>query len=346
MEFEIAIYNGGCDDGRTIINSVKAAYLYADKVRIYDYSIPTGFQMPEILQEYKKNHYNYIGHCRAISFFNEDEEAYLKLGFNSSADYVIDFLNSYVECVLTTQIYREQAKEYNRANYEKMLAKLDIEIIEPKVVLPETGVNVMKRFGEFINNFENDKGLKMFTNVNDTSDGLEINKNLLSSYLSEYAISKLPGFENASLDEMKDIRNELDGYIIPYRKAIIKTVETIKEIPDSESLQQECAKLYLEEIEPKVAAINAAIHDNNVFKNIARSAFTSELAWTGIGSIAVAISTRANIANATALGSALALCGYSVSNGIKTTLEKEKEIQKNEMYFLYEAGNILETEYS
>ena len=40
MNFEVAIYNTLCVDEIRVLNSIKAAYLYADKVRVYDHIIP------------------------------------------------------------------------------------------------------------------------------------------------------------------------------------------------------------------------------------------------------------------------------------------------------------------
>lgn len=347
MDFEIAIYNGGCNDGRKVVNSVKAAYLYADKVRVYDYSIPEGYRQPSREEQLSKFPYTYRFHSCEINRFNYDNSAYLKAGYSNSDAYVLDFIKRYVWVVLDTQKDREFDKEYREANYYKeMLAKLDVEIIVPQVVLPNTSEHVMKQFGDYINKFENDNGLKMFTNSDDINNIWKEYPSLLPSYLSEYAISKLPCFENASFDEIKDIRDELDGYIVPYREAIVRITQTMKKAQSSESLQQECARLYLDEIEPKVAAINAAIRDNNVFKNIARSGLTSELGWSGIGSLVAAIATKDKIIDAVGIGFAVALGGYSVANGIIKYLENKKVIQDNEMYFLYEAGNILETDYS
>ena len=46
MGFDVAIYNAGCRDGKKVVDSIKAAYLYADKVRVYDF-----FPMLDSIQE-------------------------------------------------------------------------------------------------------------------------------------------------------------------------------------------------------------------------------------------------------------------------------------------------------
>lgn len=341
MDFEVAIYNGGCVDGRKIVNSVKAAYLYADKVRIYDYSVPLGYQIDNLKKENKRFVKPYYGHASSISGFFNDDRAYIKAGFPNRDAYVLDYLRVYIYSALFSQELREHYKNYDRKNYHNMLANLGVELIEPEIVFPDTGDQIMQKLEDFINRFEADKGVRMFNRPEDINDRLSL-KEQFPSYLSEYAISKLPCFENASVDEIVDIRMELDAYIVPYREAIIKISNSIAEIPNSESLQQECATLYLDEIEPKVAAIKEAVRDNNVFKNIFRSALKSELGWTGIGAIAAAIATRENVASSLGIASTVALGGYSITNGISTTIDNEEKIQKNEMYFLYEAGEILE----
>ena len=328
MSFEVAIYNAGCDDGKRVIDSIKAAYLYADKVRVYDFLYSEYFDKTLVANEQSRQFRSRID--------------YGIPGFNT-AEIVADSFSRVTNNM--HHLRQQNNSRYNKKQYRTDLNRLGIKLIAPKVNANNLG-RINEVFREFVVRCRKDPGYKLF-NSYPRYKGVDsqISSLLVTALLSEHAISKLPGFENASIDEMIDIRDELDGYIVPYRNAIVDMSRKINGIQDKESLRQECVTLYLNEIEPRVAAINEAVRDNNVFKNIARSAITSELGWTGIGSMAVAIATKGDISNAL-MSTAIAVGGYSITKGIKITQERKKELQENELYFLYEAGSILETEYS
>ena len=369
MKFEIAISNGLCYDGEKVVNSVKAAYLYADKVRVYDYSLPQDYRGKDILKcEFDNPEFNKIyNHKKRIlkdyldsHDFHNSEKKYFCYGFGSGA---INDLDSKVNAITESQkkdsyelgesiiaairiihdIRELLSEQYKREYFQRVLTHLGIDYVRPLLYFKEDMPIVVEPIIDFTKSFFDDTGFKLINDnpINDYINALDSSLTSIPLSLSEYAISSLPGFEEASFDEIIDIRKELDKYIIPYRSAILRMAQKMKEMPIQGSYQQDCAYLYFQEIEPQVASINAAIHDNNVFKNIAKNILTDGKAWTAVGALAAVIASTGEIANAICIGTAATFGGLSIAEGIKKSLDEKKKIKGNEMYFLYETGNRL-----
>lgn len=357
MGLEIAIYNGQSRDGNKVVNSVKAAYLYADIVRVYDFNIPNGIRRGEKLYD---KYLDREKHLQEVEpevldkypwFEHGSEEQLMKLSLEE-LKWLDDKLNkiilgqrmtidrlAYIKEFNEIQGCRNRNNEqYTSEKYQRELTRMGIEYL-----VPEIGVfKLDQAYNNLCSRYFDDKGFKL---INDRTflekKGLEESSVWTPGYLSEYYISTLPGFEDATMDEIKDIRRELNEHIVPYRSAIIKMAEEIKVLPETESFQQECLSLYLRDIEPKVAAIKAAIDDNNVFKNTAKKIITNKETWVSIGALATAFATTGDIANAVSIGTATALGGLSIAQGVVSTLEEKKKIKDNEMFFLYEIGRRL-----
>ena len=394
--FEIAIYNGWSEDSTKIINSIKAAYLYADKVRVYDLInhdftsegvkgiidlLKEDPQNRETIEKYKQTLNKELdidnrsednldnSYFRILDLMYPNMKFYgeslYNVANNVAKNRMIYHNYSYVADMI--QSGRDEIEQGGYKEYQKNLEKMHIEIIEPainrnidsekylplEIEGPSNLISLLKTINtpeivapltEFRERYTKDSGVKL---LNDTTF-MDWNRVFTSSmanspYLSEQVISRLPGFENATVDEIIDIRAELEPYIIPYRGAILKMSEEIKDIPDAESLQEQCKVIYFRDIEPKVAAINAAIEDNNVIKNIAMNLFTEKETWVGISAIAAAVAAKSSLAGLIEIGSAVTIGGLSIARGIKDTLEENKKIKGNELYFLYEMGERLDS---
>lgn len=323
MGFDVAINNGECNDGNRIVNSVKAAYLYADRVRVYDYCCLQDITEEEFIRKRAKN-----------DSPNEVIRAIVE------TDYAIDNL-SVMESFISAYQRELNNEQYKRKKYLEDLDKMGIDCIDIGRDLTSF-YHLSDLVNTVASRFIEDKGFKIL------NDQKAIDSNKLESFsilaptaLSDYVFSTLPGFEDATIDEIIDIRKELNKYIIPYRSAVLRMAERIKTIPNTDSFQQECAYLYFQEIEPQVASINSAIQDNNVFKNIAKKVITNKETWVSLGALTMAFATTGDIANAVTVGTAVAFGGHSIADGIIKSIEEKKKIKDKEMYFLYESGKKL-----
>lgn len=414
MSFDVSIYNADCRDPSTLLNSVKAAYLYGDKVKVYDRVslemtgsiwlleseinsiINSGIEyiselqpqdrseilllktsvinlwkkkkvLEKVLMPHDGDMYTKLLHAINIlsildpvnysenvpswlerSFvFGEERAEYRKNREKQKSTFELKKANLYATTISSYLDYynmmgnlrRQIDPNYNEYRYLVDLIRLNVDLVQSEIFIEDDKIHMPYIEKEFIE----DGGFKIFntaTTFSSSHDTMTPSM-IVPSYLSEYSLSMLPGFEEATVDEIIDIRKELDKYIIPYRAAMLRMAKEIKDISDTESLKRECMILYLREIEPQVASINAAIMDNNVFKNIAKGIVTDEKTWASMGALATAFITTGDIANAVSVGAAITFGGLSIAKSVVSSLEEEKKIKDNEMFFLYQAGKRL-----
>lgn len=369
MGFEIAInYNFAKDNGE-VLNSVKAAYLYADKVRVYDWFSDDSFALnlgDECNRKVLKKYLNYSSQVHKMPETDKDsfDDCYLEkasvadilnqlgnisdelsknLDISDFPEYT-DFV-SYI-CICASQLeFSTRRNEFFRKTgltFQTAFDQMGIDIKKYSINTSYDEKPAINSLGEFINQFKEDKGYKLANDCFSHSINPEALASLITpTNLSEHVLSTLPGFEEATIDEIIDIRKELNKHIIPYRSAILKMSEEIKGVHDAESLQFECQRIYHQKIEPEVARINAAIHDNNVFRNIAKTVATDGKIWTAAAGLASVIAATGTVISPLSIGTTVTFGTLAIGGGVMKTLEKESTLKENEMFFLYEAGNKL-----
>ncbi len=350
MSFDIAIYNGFSTDSIRIIDSIKAAYLYADHIKVFDPLLPVDtritiekissdlYSKPETKDLIKK--YPLLNTSNDINIRFQE---YKRL--NLSKDLSLEEKNSlgiyyyalYDELVVNKTKEVESARSdsslsLKRNDLKNMLNQIGAELIDPSVCFE------MSLFTKYVEKeFLKDNAFKI------SNDSLpKIDSNIADSFkpanFSNTTISSLPGFSNASLDEIKDIRKELNKYIIPYRSAMLNLVKDMDSIPNDESFQYEFEKLYSSEIEPQIESIKNAIRENNIFRNIYTAVVSDDKAWLAFGALMIGLATRQSWVEAVGISSTVGFLGADISKGLNKTLESDEETKKNEMYFLYEMG--------
>ena len=361
MSFDIAIYNGFSVDSKKIYNSIKAAYLYADNVRVYDpiFSLSSRKAAEQRLKDTLVNR-AYSDVFSKYPFIKDEsidlESRYsqaVKLFFNDALE--LDDVPEmyYLTTTLLMTIYSRMSTEVelNRvrndfslldSRYSEVINKTHSQLIRPTVdamVDPRELFNYCSSFPEI---FSNDKGFKFLHDIPLGSEVSKMAQDISPVALSEHAISSLPGFEDATIDEIIDIRKELNKYIIPYRAAILEMAEEIKTIPDSESLEKECERIYLKKIQPQVEAINNAVEENHILLNIAKKLLTDDKVWGVVAGLAISFATTGNIFSAVSGATVATLGSWGIASGFaETHIERRKIKDTNEMYFLFEAGNKL-----
>ncbi|MHC1723200.1 MAG: hypothetical protein AB9836_08360 [Aminipila sp.] len=176
------------------------------------------------------------------------------------------------------------------------------------------------------------------------SEGM-INFNSTSSEKSRHMgfvsniIQRLPCFEYATIDEILDIREELSKPLIRFRAAMIKYSEQIKHHPWDTEFAYDSDKLFSKDIEPAILDIEEAIESNKYLKHIVSRVINNPLVVPATSSLGLMVSSLANFPNisATALG-AVAGGGTLLYNAMEDWKEKNKEIERNQLYFYYKAG--------
>ena len=162
-------------------------------------------------------------------------------------------------------------------------------------------------------------------------------------------LQRLPSFEEASIDELIDIKNELSKPLIRFRSKMMDYSEGIKLLPWDKDFENECNALFVKEIEPYLLEIEEATQDNSFKKNLGSKFLTQEGLWKSYNGLVIGIATTGVIytLNEFALNNDSVMAGVGagvVSKFVEAVYEHEKnkkDIEKNELYFYYKTREIL-----
>jgi len=154
---------------------------------------------------------------------------------------------------------------------------------------------------------------------------------------------RLPNFENATIDEILDIRKTLGKPLIRFRSAIIDISDYIRYKPWDEGFYYDIEKLFYQRIEPAVLEIEEECKSNKYLSKLLLN-IVAKRAWEipagGIGGVIISKLAEVSNISATAIGLAIGT-GTVAFNALNEWKEKTKEIEKNQMFFYYKTGEIL-----
>jgi len=174
-------------------------------------------------------------------------------------------------------------------------------------------------------------------------------KKITHAGVSDNLIQRLPSFEMASVDEILDIRKELDSSLVRYRAKILGYSETIQSLPWDESFKDECTELYYKEVAPAVEEIAELTKENSFIKNLGYSAISNGDFLKSAGGLVCSIAAGGVIGafnDAVSTDKAVLISGGAwaitkVAESFHEYSKKKKEIQQKDMYFYYQAGKKL-----
>ncbi|MDQ4679403.1 hypothetical protein, partial [Stenotrophomonas maltophilia group sp. RNC7] len=126
-------------------------------------------------------------------------------------------------------------------------------------------------FDEYANNLMGSAISEGIVNISDMDKYKAIHAGLTDKLLF-----KLPSFEFAEVDEILDIRKELERPLLRFRGKTIEYAESIQTLPWDKDFEDECCILYNKEIVPSILEIEEMIEDNNIIKNLGITLLTDE----------------------------------------------------------------------
>lgn len=168
--------------------------------------------------------------------------------------------------------------------------------------------------------------------------------------VSDGLIQRLPSFEFASVDEILDIRKELDSSLARFRSKMFEYSESIQSMPWNEDFESESSMLYYKKVVPAVLEIDELTKENSFLKNLGYSFLSSENALNSLGSLALSVAaggvvlavSQAMSTNAAISMSGTAWAATKVAEAFRNYTEKEKEIKRKDLYFYYQTGKKLQ----
>jgi hypothetical protein len=165
------------------------------------------------------------------------------------------------------------------------------------------------------------------------------------SGLAGHLLQRLPLFEQASIDEILDIRRELNRYLTRFRKAIIEFSEAIKTESWDKDFPSEADKVFYRDVAPAVLDIEEAVKSNKYLMSLARKFADKPLILPSGAVLSVVMSQLsalpAGIVQGLGITTASALIVYDTYNEWK---QKKQAIERNYLYFYYHTGKRLESQ--
>lgn len=161
----------------------------------------------------------------------------------------------------------------------------------------------------------------------------------------------LPSFEFATIDEILDIRKELEKPLIRFRSKLLSYDKEIQSMPWDEEFKYECKRLYLEEVAPSVLEIDELTKEKSFLKNFGYNFLSDNSGLQETGKLVIAVSLAGILSaysETMSNGQALLMTGglytaSKVANAFREYKSMQREITKKDMYFYHRAGKIMKS---
>lgn len=371
LDITVALTPQGMDIDREMAY-IKSALLYADKVNLIS---PIAYLVKQIA-------YNDTNNIKQIAELFNVLIPYAKLRdpqlYSEASALVLRFNDiikksgsiSYVKKMSAINAIKNQLvpiiqTAYNSVGYsnctdlKKLVDSGQVSIAQFRTSLTDINQSVMEYFQLLTQSIKNTNPLfdeqsyqlinaalkSKIIRFSDSEKAKITHVGLVDNYLQ-----RLPSFEEASFDELIDIKNELSKPLVRFRSKMISYSEEIKSLPWDKDFENDCNALFLKEIEPSLLEIEEATQNNSFKSNLGSKFLTQEGTWKSYSGIVVGIATTGVIA----MLNDFSLDNYSILTGAAASIlpkfveacyvhEKNKsDIENNELYFYYKAKNKLE----
>jgi len=301
------------------INLIKTAILYGDKVLLISI-IPILFNL----------------FLNLVEQFYKDEEIKQKIIDNVELDELSKSLLSTIE-----------GKAELKSKLEEVKPKIGINKLELAI---KSGILDIYTFGKSKIPEETypllDEGILNLVKVERKDEKLNIS-DIDSEKIKQIGFvldifQRLPNFENATIDEILDIRKTLGKPLIRFRSAIIDMSDCIRYKPWDEGFYYDIEKLFYQRIEPAVLEIEEECKSNKYLTKLLNMIVKRpwEIPAGGIGGVIISKLAEVSNISATAIGMVVG-AGTVAYRSLNEWKEKTKGIETNQMFFYYKTGKIL-----
>lgn len=156
-------------------------------------------------------------------------------------------------------------------------------------------------------------------------------------------ITRLPAFTQAPIDELLDLRRDLNEPLSRYRKAVARIAAMLTGRAFDPELSAEIDDLWRTEVEPALYDMRQGFVEHGLVREIARQISTDvrSLAAAGVGpGIAVSIDSITDLGTLVSIASGLTGGGLALAQQVaKAKFRRRdaiKDIEQHELYYLYE----------
>jgi hypothetical protein len=168
-------------------------------------------------------------------------------------------------------------------------------------------------------------------------------------HLAALFMGKMDSFPDARMDEILDVRRELNASLVRFRSAVAGMAREMQETPLDDGFKREASALYRERVAPAILEIHEIEKERGLFRQIARQATLGEAKPDVSATIATIGLAATQYSSLPSLATAIAgLSGPTLSSAYRllAAVKRERdrldaERRKNKFVFLIEADRKL-----
>lgn len=157
--------------------------------------------------------------------------------------------------------------------------------------------------------------------------------------LAGHLLARLPSFDQASIDEIIDIRRELDNPLTRFRGAIIKFSEQIRSASWDEDFASDAETVFHRDVKPAVLEIEEAVKSNRYLASLLRKLVDKPFVLPVGSAIVLILSNISSLPGEIAISIGAGVAAMTVVyDAFEEWKQKKQAIERNTMYFYYRAG--------
>ncbi len=158
--------------------------------------------------------------------------------------------------------------------------------------------------------------------------------------VSSGLLERLPLFDYASVNEILDIRSELEKPLVRFRAAVIGYSNSIENVPWERGFSQEVEEIFLTHVEPTILEIEEAYKSNKSLLNIIPNILQHK-GFPTSSALGIALSQFSQFPKtilALSIAGGVTLGAYEA---VKERRKESKKVENHQLFFYYRAGELL-----
>jgi hypothetical protein len=154
-------------------------------------------------------------------------------------------------------------------------------------------------------------------------------------------MERLPGFPDASMQEILEIRDRLRPPLVRFRAAMVEVERLIDAAAHEQAFEAEIADVYLEKVAPALQEIDEAVQDDKYLRHLAGALVGDGKTYVS-GGLSLAVAIFAQVPNLVAVATGMGVgaltaglqAGWRSAGGSRQT-------ERHQLFFLYKLGGLL-----
>ncbi|MCB9749092.1 MAG: hypothetical protein H6713_03695 [Myxococcales bacterium] len=153
-----------------------------------------------------------------------------------------------------------------------------------------------------------------------------------------HLLSRLPGLQNVTLDEVISIREELNAPLQRFRAALIEFSDNVKHAAWHEGFEFDADRIFRKDVVPAVEEIKELLLNNKFSKHALNETLTPVGLAGPISAILSPLKQLPDMLQFSLLATSAAAGASVLLRARQKMLEERVNIERNQMYFYYAAG--------